>query len=138
MMMRVYALWRRDKRVLALMIVLWIAQVGFSGMSMGFTKRSCPFIPHPLLILRTHPRVLLFVLILPLAGAPLPPMRGFVGCILTGNGNLFGKRVFSACVTALILLVAFSSAPPSRIQSAVLGDAVDHGLGRFRPDRLAK
>ncbi|KAF8522672.1 hypothetical protein JB92DRAFT_3269039 [Gautieria morchelliformis] len=39
MILRIYAIWRRDKRVLALLSVLWVAQVGFCAMVMAFTKR---------------------------------------------------------------------------------------------------
>jgi hypothetical protein len=65
MMIRVYALWRRDKRVLTLMVVLWLTQVGFGGMALGFSQRAYPLSRHPSvrnLMHHTHALLRIFIL----------------------------------------------------------------------------
>ncbi|KAF8578068.1 hypothetical protein K439DRAFT_1639172 [Ramaria rubella] len=39
MMLRVYAVWHRNRRVLIVLILFWVAQVAFSGMALGFSMR---------------------------------------------------------------------------------------------------
>ena len=51
-MLRVYAVWGRDKRVLALLTVVWIAQVAFCAMALAFSERVSyvHFIQHSILV----------------------------------------------------------------------------------------
>ncbi|KAF8526917.1 hypothetical protein BU17DRAFT_61894 [Hysterangium stoloniferum] len=44
MILRVWALWHKDKRIIAILSIFWIFQVAFSGMALGFSKRV-PFPP---------------------------------------------------------------------------------------------
>ena len=42
MMLRVYAIWGQDRRILAVLTFFWIVQVAFCSLALVYTQRTYP------------------------------------------------------------------------------------------------